>query len=136
MASMLSRSLNKCVPTARIAYARAFSSPSSAPLPNSSPSSSSSSSSSKYNPQQLLAEAIQRESATRNKIRRKNMLLGAGLVAFVGGIYFYSIFAVRHGNDTIHGSDMAEINKELDEEEEKSRLVAQQKLLKQQFNKE
>ena len=70
--------------------------------------------------QQAVAEALALSEQKARTLRNKNVALGLLMVGFVVWSYFNSIRSVRTAADSLVGTDVAEIERELDSEEKLS----------------
>ena len=67
--------------------------------------------------QQAVLDAKQFEENRARVLRNKNVGLGLVCVGFVVWCYWFSVWSVRKSADSLTGSDVVEIERELDEEE-------------------
>ena len=67
--------------------------------------------------QQAVADAKAFEVRRARTLRNKNIALAVGLCVFVVWCYQFSVYSVRKSADSLTGSDVEEIERELDEEE-------------------
>lgn len=49
--------------------------------------------------------------------QRRNAILGVGLALFVGGVWWYSVYAVTAAKDSFSSPEVKQIQQELDREE-------------------
>ena len=73
--------------------------------------------------QQAVKDAKEFEEKRARTLRNKNIALGLSCIAFVVWCYWFSVYSVRKSADSLTSGEVAEIERELDEEVDGLRAV-------------